>query len=206
MIMRRYRPLLLLLLALCISCADSGTRKQTETVDVLDVVDGDTILLTDGRKVRYIGVNTPERDQPFYNEATQLNRELVYGKTVTLHFSGRRTDRYGRTLAMVYVDDIRVGDSLIAAGLAVVYGFPDNAKFLPPLVATQRAAMDRRIGLWPSLLEESEDYYIGSITGYRFHRPNCASVPKIKHDHRIQFDSKYDAYYDGYAPCNRCTP
>jgi len=206
MITRRFRPWYLVLLALCISCADSGKHKQTETVDVLDVVDGDTILLTDGREVRYMGVNTPERGQPFYDEATQLNRDLVYGKSVTLHFGGRRTDRYGRTLAMVYVDGLWVSDSLVAAGLAVVYGFSDNAEFLPPLIATQRIAIDARIGLWSILLEESEAFYIGSLSGYRFHRPNCASVPKIKHDRRIQFDSKHDAYYDGYAPCGRCTP
>jgi endonuclease YncB( thermonuclease family) len=55
-----------------------------ETATVAKVVDGDTIELSDGRKVRYIGINTPERDQPYYQEAAEANRRLVDGKDVQL--------------------------------------------------------------------------------------------------------------------------
>src|SRR5688500_17033673 len=50
-----------------------------ETATVAKIVDGDTADLRDGRTVRYIGLNTPEKDQPYYNEAKEANRQLVEG-------------------------------------------------------------------------------------------------------------------------------
>ncbi len=57
---------------------------ELETVTVAQVTDGDTIKLTDGRRVRYIGMNTPERGQPYYEQATKTNRQLVEAKEVQL--------------------------------------------------------------------------------------------------------------------------
>jgi micrococcal nuclease len=65
-----------------------------ETATVAQVVDGDTVELTDGRRVRYIGINTPERDQPYYQEATEANRQLVGGKDVQLEFDAETFDEF----------------------------------------------------------------------------------------------------------------
>jgi len=196
----------LVFLALLVSCSDLTSRRQTETVQVLEVIDGDTIILTDGREVRYMCIDTPEIDEPYYEQAGQLNRDLVGGKTVTLHFGKRRTDRYGRTLAVVYQGEISVAESLVTVGLAIVYGFSDNADFLPPLIRKQRQAIDHRIGLWSEPLADDEEYYIASALGFRFHRPDCRSVSQIKHPRRMRYNSKLEAYYDGLSPCNSCRP
>ena len=100
----------------------SATRPPTpsgsETVTVAQVVDGDTIELTNGRKVRYIGINTPERDQPYYAEATAVNRQLVQGKNVQLELDVETFDRYGRTLAYVWVDGVMVNLEIVRQGYA----------------------------------------------------------------------------------------
>ena len=82
---------------------DDETGGSEDMVRVSRVVDGDTVELADGRKVRYLGINTPERGQPFYQEATDFNAELVAGKKVRLEFDVDTIDKYGRTLAHVFV-------------------------------------------------------------------------------------------------------
>jgi micrococcal nuclease len=89
-----------------------------ETATVAHVVDGDTIELTDGRRVRYIGINTPERDQPYYQEATEANRQLVDGKDVQLECDQETFDKYGRTLAYIWVEGQMVNLTMLRDGFA----------------------------------------------------------------------------------------
>jgi len=93
---------------------------------VTQVIDGDTIEVRIGDvgyRVRYVGVNTPERDEVCYQEATDANRALVSGQTVTLVRDQSNTDRYGRLLRFVYVGDLFVNATLVNQGYAeaVVY-------------------------------------------------------------------------------------
>jgi len=203
---RQCRRWMFFLLIVLVSCSDSTSDRRWETARVLEVIDGDSIILTDGRNVRYMCINTPEKKEPYYEQAKQLNRDLVGGKTVTLRFGQRAIDRYGRTLAMVYRGETSVAESLVTVGLATVYGFPDNAAFLPLLIRRQREAIDRRIGLWSQPPTSDEEFYIASIVGFRFHRPNCKSVSQIRPDRRMEYASKIEAYYDGLSPCRRCRP
>jgi len=204
---RRHHPLWIATLVVSgLCCARPGQLGRTETAHVLEVIDGDTIRLTDGREVRYAAVDTPERGDPFYEGAKALNASFVAGKKVTLHYGRRRTDRYGRTLAVVTQNGIAVGDSLVAAGLAIVYGFSDNAELLPALIPLQRRAIDQKIGLWSLPRRDDEDHYVASMSGHRFHRPDCPWVATIKLQQLREYRSKIDAYYDGLSPCNSCRP
>src|SRR3989344_3961906 len=79
----------------------------TGPVKVFRVVDGDTIQVEGGEKIRYLGVNTPEsttKKECFGKEAAAKNREMVEGKTVRLEKGRRDRDKYGRLLRFVYVD------------------------------------------------------------------------------------------------------
>ncbi len=204
---RIFRPSrLIVFCALLFCCTSPSDDHNTQRVQVLTVIDGDTIELTDGRVVRYMCIDTPERGKPFYEEATQLNHDLVYGQTITLRFGRRKLDRYGRTLARVFVENISIADSLIAAGLALVYGFQDNQEFLAPLIARQREAIGRGSGIWSALSPADEEFYLASTIGFRFHRPGCKSAAKIRADHRLRYDARHAAYYDGLAPCRNCKP
>src|SRR5262245_12874827 len=84
-----------------------------ETATVAHIVDGDTVDLEDGRTIRYIGLNTPEREQPYYNEAKEANRRLVEGKTVALEWDIETVDQYGRNLAYLWVDGILVNREIV---------------------------------------------------------------------------------------------
>ncbi|MCA9998255.1 MAG: thermonuclease family protein, partial [Anaerolineales bacterium] len=95
------------------------------TVDF--VIDGDTVdVLLGGEsyRVRYIGVDTPERDEPFYAEATAANAALVDGAEVILVRDVSETDQYGRLLRYVYLPNgTFVNAELVAQGYARVVTF-----------------------------------------------------------------------------------
>ena len=94
------------------------------TYRVERVVDGDTLVLSNGARVRLIGADAPEtvhpeRDvEPFGPEATAFAERFVAGGEVELTFDGPRTDRYGRHRAYVWVDGRMLNEELIRAGLA----------------------------------------------------------------------------------------
>ena len=82
------------------------------------VVDGDTVELQSGEKVRYIGVDTPEKGENGYDEATDFNRTMVEGKEVHLEYDERCRDMYNRLLAYVCADGTMVNEELLREGHA----------------------------------------------------------------------------------------
>jgi micrococcal nuclease len=112
---------------------NNGNNQDGELAQVLFVVDGDTIAVEiDGveERVRYVGVNTPERDEVCYDEATDANASLVEGEVVRLVRDDSDRDRYDRLLRYVYVGNTFVNEQLVAYGFAeaVLYE-PDNREF-----------------------------------------------------------------------------
>ena len=104
-----------------------------ETARVVQVIDGDTIDVEINGveyRVRYVGVNTPERDEPCYREARDANAGFVEGRTVHLVKDVSETDRFDRLLRYVYVDGIHVNYELVVQGYAEVVRYtPDVANY-----------------------------------------------------------------------------
>ena len=119
-----------------------------ETARVAQVVDGDTIELTDGRRVRYIGINTPERNQPYYEDATDTNRQLVGGKEVQLEFDVETFDQYGRTLAYVWVAGAMANLEIVQRGYANAFTVPPNVRYEGQFREAERDAREAERGLW----------------------------------------------------------
>ena len=119
-----------------------------ETVHVKKVLDGDTVELSDGRRVRYLGINTPEWQEPFSLKSKRLNKSLVEGRTVMLEFDKRRTDGYKRLLAYVFVDGVMVNEKILEEGLAHAFFFPPNLKYNDRFLDVQKKAKTERKGMW----------------------------------------------------------
>lgn len=127
----------------------------TETATVRHVVDGDTVILSDQRQVRLIGINTPEfgrdgaPDQPLAAEARDRLRALVEGRPVQLQFEEEQRDRYGRWLAHLALADGRPIEAiLIKEGLAFVIAIPPNLRATVRLQAAETEARRARRGVW----------------------------------------------------------
>jgi micrococcal nuclease len=157
--------LLLLVLLSILACDLEGTTTpvpppdDAETFRVKEVVDGDTIVLEDDTKIRYIGLNTPERDRPFYEEATKANRKLVENKEIRLEFDTVKIDQYGRTLAYVFARDSTappqgetfVNLELLRQGYANVFTVPPNVKYEERFREAEQEAREAGRGLWATL-------------------------------------------------------
>lgn len=118
------------------------------------VVDGDTVELEGGERVRYIGIDTPETVHPrkpvqrMGREASEANREFVEGKRVQLEYDIERRDRYGRTLAYVWVEEVMVNERLVELGFAQVSTYPPNVRYVDRFLGAQRRARGAGLGLW----------------------------------------------------------
>ena len=128
-----------------------GTSEITEA-KVTRVIDGDTIVIAGRYHVRYIGIDTPEVDEPYYEEAKQYNEELVGGEIVRLEKDVSNKDKYGRLLRYIYVDDVFVNAELVRQGYAYVYPknlFPEN-RYYDLLKEAEAEAQREGRGIWGS--------------------------------------------------------
>jgi endonuclease YncB( thermonuclease family) len=148
--------LVLFLLVLAVGCTTSDLAPETQ-ITVTRVIDGDTIEVDIGGtiyRVRYIGMDTPELDdeRPEFcalaQEATRLNRQLVEGETVRLERDISETDKYGRLLRYVYVDDTFVNAELVRQGLAWAEAYEPDTKYQDILEEAEAEARQDKIGLW----------------------------------------------------------
>jgi micrococcal nuclease len=126
----------------------------TTTAIVARVIDGDTIELQGGLRVRYIGMDTPETVDPgqpvgcYGPEASARNKALVEGKTVQLEKDVSETDRYGRLLRYVYLNGVMINEQLVAEGYAMSSTYPPDVKYQDRILAAQQAARNANRGLW----------------------------------------------------------
>ena len=121
------------------------------------IVDGDTIVVAGGIRVRFIGMNTPETRDPrtgiecFGPEASRHTTELLpAGTPVRLVYDVERTDQYGRTLAYVHrlSDGLFVNVALVRDGFAQVATYPPNVAHVDELRAAEAEARLAGRGLW----------------------------------------------------------
>jgi len=151
------RPLILLsilIAAFLLSCASDGENRLPDTegqVRIARVIDGDTIEIEGGARVRYIGIDAPEvyPQTGYYGpEAWAKNRELVEGKTVTLEKDVSDTDVYGRLLRYVYVNGVFVNGELVRLGCARAISYPPDTKYQERLSQLEEEAREAPRGLW----------------------------------------------------------
>ena len=174
------------------------------------VDDGDSIVLQDGRHVRYIGINAPEiqhedrKAEPFGEKAKSINKKLVFHKTVRLEYDREKKDRYGRTLAYVYLrNGLFINLEMISHGAAYFLYLKPNTKYTELFIKQQRDAMQAGRGLWQNW-SESKAEYIGNKHSRRFHLPTCPFAKKINSAYKVRFSRKWDAFRAGYAPAKKC--
>lgn len=136
-----------------------GEQSSSRTpAHVEKVADGDTVTVRykngDNATVRLIGIDTPETHHPtkpvgcFGPEAEVFTRSALDGKDVELEFDVQRYDKYGRTLAYVYLGGNRFNDELLKQGYAKVLNIEPNSKYARKYAFLQVEAKKSNVGLW----------------------------------------------------------
>jgi endonuclease YncB( thermonuclease family) len=181
------------------------------------IVDGDTIDVAHAGetvRIRLEGIDCPERDQPFAEEARALTALLVEGKTVEV--IAKEKDAYGRTAARVFVDGRDLSAELLKAGLATHYR-KYNSDWL--LASLERQARAEGAGMWgraPAPAAEgsprkdsrtvtsSPAVYHGNVRSRVF--PSPAGPPYAGPPGPRRVGSRDEALAAGFRPCGRCRP
>jgi micrococcal nuclease len=199
--------LLVFLLALWGFC---GIARSSSFVLVRWVDDGDTVVLADGRRVRYCGINAPEvahKEKPaqrFGPEARDVNRRLVFKKPVRLEFDLEKHDQYGRVLAYLFLKDgTFVNAELVKSGCAHYVFRRPNKKYDSLLLRLQRKAMAKKVGMWEGFPDQRGPF-LGNRHSKRFHQTTCPFGKGTSLKRRIIFKTSYDAFWEGYSPCKKC--
>ncbi|MBL8145565.1 MAG: thermonuclease family protein [Anaerolineae bacterium] len=156
----------ILLLAGCsmggeVPVSGGGPLPGGETARVVQVIDGDTIdvnLNGEQVRVRYVGVNTPERDQSCYSEARAANSSMVSGQTVTLLRDTSDTDQYGRLLRYIYVGDTFVNEQLVRGGWAEVVVYQPDDQYADDFRMLEQQAAQSGLGCHPSGIFDDGSY------------------------------------------------
>lgn len=128
----------------------TSVLEKWPTAMVVRVIDGDTVVLKNGEHVRYAGINAPENNERWGEEAKKFNGEMTLGKTVRLEPVEEEHDTYGRRLAYVWVDDLFVNEKLLEEGYARILTYRGEAKskYKDRFVQAEQWARDHSRGVW----------------------------------------------------------
>lgn len=138
-----------------------GEPREGERARVTEIVDGDTLVLADGRQVRLVGIQAPKlplgrpnfETWPLAEQAKAALGALALGRELRLSYGGRRIDRHGRLLAHLHAPQAGGGElwvqgALLEQGMARVYSFSDNRELVAEMLALERKARAARRGIW----------------------------------------------------------
>lgn len=177
---RRYKAALPFALIVSLFLAFLAQRPADyKHVEIVRVIDGDTVEIKGGKAARYIGIDTPETrkktekgwvkaSDPYGEEAKRLNEQLVLGKDVRLEFDVQKQDRYKRLLVHCFVKDgdkeVLVQAEILKNGLAYLYTFPPNVRYTKILVEALKDARANRRGVWSqdlTIASTDAEQYVG---------------------------------------------
>lgn len=186
-----------------------------ESAICTQVVDGDTVYLDNGDKVRLVGVNTPERGVEGYITSKNFVQKLCLNKKVGIDIDDRKhSDKYGRTLGVLIVGGKNVNEMLLKEGLAEIMYMPPS-EFYPFDWANDNTPVSHyhsssSTSTTPKSTESTSTSdsasYVGNANSGKFHEASCGSVSDMSEGNKVFFSNRDDAINQGYIPCKRCNP
>jgi len=139
--------ILIILITILISCGIIFSKNK-ETAKVFEVIDGDTIRLTNEKTVRLIGINAPEKGQYYFEESKSKLKELVEERKITLEKDVDEKDSFGRLLRYVFIGDKFVNLKLVEEGYAYVLTISPDTKYSDKFIEAENKAKLQEIGIW----------------------------------------------------------
>ena len=211
---------------------ETETEEEFKEVICTRVIDGDTIEIKDDTgktfKVRYIGIDTPENGDNYFEEAKEANEKLVLNETIKMYKDVSETDKYGRLLRYIYIGDIFVNAYLVENGFAMASTYPPDVEYSDYFAELQNTAQSKGLGFWgieivettttettatettvtetTETTEQVSGPFVGSKNSDVYHYPDCSSAKQIKEANKIWFNSVEEAKAAGYRPCKKCNP
>lgn len=183
-------------------------KQNYDRTIVTKVIDGDSFELSDGRRIRLLSVDAPEKDRCFYSESRDHLETLLYGKSVKL--KDIVIDDYGRQLANVYVDGKLVNLEILNSG-SVRFVYTQNPYYEDMKSATQRAKR-HNLGIFSphcrNLYPPADCLIKGNTkNGKVYHLPTCRSYKLVIVDESFEdqwFCTEKEALKAGFRKAKEC--
>ena len=175
----------------------------SEVARAVEVVDGDTLVLDDGRELRLVGIQAPKlplgragfEPWPLAEEAKAALAELALGRALAIAPGPAPFDRHGRLLAHLYQAEsgLWVQGALLERGLARVYSFHDNRVLIPEMLQRERAARAAGRGIWrdPWYAIRSPDSLAGDVGSFQLVEGRAVDAAVIRGRGYINFGADY---------------
>jgi endonuclease YncB( thermonuclease family) len=184
---------------------------DAELIQVRNVYDGDTMTLTDERRIRLLGIDTPEikQQQPYAQESKQYTKHLIDTHAGKIYLSYEpnqdRQDHYGRLLGFVYVQQgpqqyLCINEGLVQSGYATVYA-PNKASQIqafPKYTQLQKEAQTQRRGVWTNFIDRT---VYKTSNGSAYHEKSCEH---LRASHNVMEVKVSFATTQGLHPCRTC--
>jgi micrococcal nuclease len=133
------------------TCEINNTSKLEYPYKVTDIIDGDTLVIERGNYVRPIGINAPEKNQPYYNESKEFMINLLLNKSVRIEKDIDNSDNYGRLLRYVFIEqdgkDVLVNTEIVKQGLAVPMTIEPNIMYKSEIDNARKECLSSKINL-----------------------------------------------------------
>src|SRR3989344_303129 len=167
---------------------------------VVNIVDGDTLDLANGDRLRFSGINTPETGECYYQEAKDKLKELALEKKVLLEKDITDIDKYGRKLRYVYLNEsensemVLINEILVEEGYARVYDkYKSDTKRYEQLKILERNAIEDKLGVWSCIDNKENCLFVASTDSDKYHTPDCKFAKKIKAENLVCFRTLEEA-------------
>ncbi len=181
-----------------------GALEPGGSAKTVEVIDGDTLILSNGLEVRLVGTQAPKLPLgrkgfaawPLAPEAKDALEAIAFGRTLSLGYGGQRRDRHGRTLAHLYdAEGNWIQGQMLAAGLARVYSFPDNRALVPEMLALERQARDAGRGIWadPYYAVRSPEGAAARVDSYELVEGRVLSAAVVRGRAYLNFGRDWDS-------------
>ncbi|MFC1622751.1 thermonuclease family protein [Patescibacteria group bacterium] len=207
--------------------------KGAEYAIVIEVIDGDTIVIETGEHVRLIGIDAPEKNKCYYNESKEFLKDMILNKSVRLEKDISNKDDYGRLLRYILLptvednaDDELINNTLVRQGYALSQYYPPDAQHRGLLSSSQSIAVENKLGIWQEchyfpvendreldMLPTNEKCIIkGNVSesnyGKIYFLPECgANYERVKIDPRLgdkYFCTEQEAVDAGFKKAYNC--
>ena len=129
-------------------------QKQSSLITtgtVTRIIDGDNLELDNGKSIRLYGINCPEKNQKFSQEAINLSAKLAINQQITIDYQPNYSaDKWGRILGYVFIDDTFLNQELVKQGYCEVTIYQKRAKlkYQNELLTAQEQAKQEKLGKW----------------------------------------------------------